>query len=88
MNSSRRPAYLIVESSEKDEVDQLGYGIPGSLDRFELAVEKSPLFKTVYRNPDAAIFVLSSVGAAARSDATPTVAAGRPATRKKAPRRR
>jgi O-antigen/teichoic acid export membrane protein len=82
MISSSPPAYLIIERSEKDEVDQLGYGTPGSLDRFELAVASSPRFRTVYRNPDATIFALASAGTAASSNATPDLAASRSPTRR------
>jgi hypothetical protein len=75
MASSKPSAFLIIERSEKDEVDQLGYGTPGSLDRFEQAVASSPRFRTVYRNPDATIFALASADTPALSGATPAVAA-------------
>jgi len=60
MHSSSRRSYLIIARSEEDEVDQLGYGQPGSLARFADAVAASPRFEVVYRNPDATIFTLSS----------------------------
>lgn len=62
MVSSRKRAYLIIGRSEEYEVDQLGYGRPGSLNQFEEAVAASPYFKTVYRNPDATIFTLARRG--------------------------
>jgi hypothetical protein len=62
MHSSSRRSYLIIARSEEDEVDQLGYGQPGSLARFADAVAASPRFEVVYRNPDATIFTLSSTG--------------------------
>ena len=62
MNSSSRRSYLIIERSEEKEVDQLGYGRPGSLARFADVVAASPLFRVVYRNPDATIFTLARLG--------------------------
>jgi O-antigen/teichoic acid export membrane protein len=62
LNASRGRAYLIIERSEENEVDQLGYGQPGSLARFADAVAASPLFTVVYRNPDATIFTLAPTG--------------------------
>jgi O-antigen/teichoic acid export membrane protein len=64
LHSSTRRGYLIIERSEELQVDQLGYGRPGSLDRFAAAVAASPLFKVVYRNPDATIFTLAAAGSA------------------------
>jgi hypothetical protein len=61
LHSSRRRSYLIIERSEEDEVDQLGYGRPGSLARFADAVAASPLFSVVYRNPDATIYSLATI---------------------------
>jgi O-antigen/teichoic acid export membrane protein len=60
MRSSHPPAYLIISRSEEAEVDQLGYGTPGSLARLEAAVAHSPAFRTIYRNPDASIFTLAA----------------------------
>jgi hypothetical protein len=62
MNASSRRSYLIIERSEENEVDQLGYGRPGSLTRFADAVAASPFFRVVYRNPDATIFTLAPPG--------------------------
>jgi O-antigen/teichoic acid export membrane protein len=62
LHSSSTRAYLIIERSEEEQVDQLGYGRPGSLTRFADAVAASPRFKVVYRNPDATIFTLTSTG--------------------------
>jgi hypothetical protein len=64
MHSSRLPAYLIIGRSEENQVDQLGYGQPGSLTRFAASVAASSLFKVVYQNPDAAIFTLAPIGEA------------------------
>jgi hypothetical protein len=64
LHSSSRRSYLIIERSEEEEVDQLGYGRPGSLSRFSAAVAASPLFRVVYRNPDATIFTLAAAGSA------------------------
>jgi hypothetical protein len=61
LHSSSRRSYLIIERSEEDEVDQLGYGRPGSLARFADAVAASPLFSVVYRNPDATIYSLATI---------------------------
>jgi O-antigen/teichoic acid export membrane protein len=77
MNSTRKPSYLIIERSEEDEVDQLGYGRPGSLARFADAVAASPLFRVVYRNPDAAIFTLAPAGAERALQSLPGSAGGR-----------
>lgn len=66
MHSSPERAYLIIARSEETEVDQLGYGRPGSLTRFADAVSGSPLFTVVYQNPDATIFTLTPPTAAAR----------------------
>lgn len=70
LHSSSRRSYLIIARSEEEEVDQLGYGQPGSLARFADAVAASRLFKVVYRNPDATIFTLLSTG---RRGPSPTV---------------
>lgn len=59
MRSSHPPAYLIVSRSERAQVDQLGYGRPGSLARFEAAANASPRFRVVFRNADATIFMLA-----------------------------
>jgi len=64
MRSSSERSYLIIARSEENEVDQLGYGEPGSLANFASAVAASPLFKVVYRNPDATIFTLARTGSA------------------------
>ena len=60
MHSSSSRSYLIIARSEENEVDQLGYGEPGSLTRFADAVQASPLFEVVYRTPDATIFTLAA----------------------------
>jgi hypothetical protein len=52
-------AYLIFTRSQKAYSDLLGGSPPGSLSRVERAVERSPDFDLVYRNPDARIFRLS-----------------------------
>jgi O-antigen/teichoic acid export membrane protein len=75
MHASHGRSYLIIERSEENEVDQLGYGRPGSLARFVDAVSASPLFRVVYRNPDATIFTLSRAGLAPML-ANPAVGAG------------
>lgn len=62
LDSGGGRGYLIIERSEEWQVDQLGYGRPGSLTRFTDAVAASPLFTVVYRNPDATIFTLSAAG--------------------------
>jgi O-antigen/teichoic acid export membrane protein len=62
LHSSSRRSYLIIERSEEEEVDQLGYGRPGSLTRFADAVAASRLFRVVYRNADATIFTLAPAG--------------------------
>jgi hypothetical protein len=59
LHSTPRRSYLIIARSEEKEVDQLGFGRPGSLTRFADAVAASPRFKVVYRNPDATIFTLA-----------------------------
>jgi hypothetical protein len=59
MVSSRKRAYMIIGRSEEYQVNQLGYGRPGSLNRLVEAVEASPYFKVAYRNPDATIFTLA-----------------------------
>jgi O-antigen/teichoic acid export membrane protein len=59
LHSAPRRSYLIIARSEEKEVDQLGYGRPGSLARFTNAVAASPLFRVVYRNADATIFTLT-----------------------------
>lgn len=59
MISSSKRAYLIIGRSEEYQVDQLGYGRPGSLTRVAQAVADSPYFRVVYRNPDATIFTLA-----------------------------
>jgi len=64
LHSSSRRSYLIIERSEEEEVDQLGYGRPGSLARFSAAVAASPLFRLVYQNPAATIFTLAAAGSA------------------------
>ncbi|HEY2741634.1 MAG TPA: hypothetical protein VGI69_05580 [Gaiellaceae bacterium] len=62
LHSSSRRSYLIIERSEEEEVNQLGYGRPGSLARLSAVVAASPLFRVVYRNPDATIFTLAAAG--------------------------
>jgi O-antigen/teichoic acid export membrane protein len=59
MISSKKRAYLIIGRSEEYQVDQLGYGRPGSLTRVAQAVADSPYFRVAYRNPDATIFTLA-----------------------------
>jgi O-antigen/teichoic acid export membrane protein len=59
MSSTGPRSYLIIARSEEVEVDQLGYGRPGSLTRFADAVAHSPSFRIVYRNPAATIFALA-----------------------------
>jgi hypothetical protein len=63
MVSSPKRAYLIIGRSEEYQVDQLGYGRPGSLNRFAAAVAASPFFRIVYRNPDATIYTLAPLDA-------------------------
>jgi O-antigen/teichoic acid export membrane protein len=59
MTTSKPRAYLIIGRSEEAEVDQLGYGRPGSLARVATAIRLSPMFTTVYTNPDASIFTVA-----------------------------
>jgi hypothetical protein len=59
MLQSKPPAYLIISRSEEAESDQFGLGRPGALARFAAAIKRSPLFETVYHNPDASIFTLA-----------------------------
>jgi O-antigen/teichoic acid export membrane protein len=59
MSASTPRAYLIIGRSEEAEVDQLGYGTPGSLARVATAIRRSPMFTTVYTNPDASIFTIA-----------------------------
>jgi hypothetical protein len=59
MSASKPRAYLIIARSEEAEVDQLGYGTRGSLALVATAIRRSPLFTTVYTNPDASIFTVA-----------------------------
>ena len=53
-------AYLVLSRSQKAAIDMTGAMPAGSLQKIELALLESPKFKVIYRNPDAAVFVLAS----------------------------
>jgi hypothetical protein len=56
-------AYLIITRSQKAECDALGILPHGELDRIEQALLRSPRFAVVYRDTDAAVFTVRSLGA-------------------------
>jgi hypothetical protein len=58
-NETYAATYLILTRSQKSEVDELSPLPPGSLDKIEQALLKSPEFRIVYRNEDAIIFALA-----------------------------
>jgi len=51
-------AYLIITRTQKEEIDTVGYIPRGSLDRIEQTLLESGQFEVLFRNRDAAIFVL------------------------------
>jgi hypothetical protein len=53
-------AYLVFTRSQEAENDILALSPPGGLERVERLVTKSRHFTLVYRNPDAAIFVVAA----------------------------
>jgi len=53
-------AYLVLSRSQKAAIDMTGAMPAGSLQKIELALLESPKFRVIYRNPDAAVFVLAS----------------------------
>jgi hypothetical protein len=58
-NDKYAATYLILTRSQKSEVDELSPLPPGSLDKIEQALLKSPEFRIVFRNEDAIIFALA-----------------------------
>jgi hypothetical protein len=60
-NDKYAATYLLITRSQKAEVDQLSPLPPGSLDKIEQALLKSPEFRVVFRNEDAIIFALAQV---------------------------
>ncbi|HSD84069.1 MAG TPA: hypothetical protein VLG46_09435, partial [Anaerolineae bacterium] len=58
-NDKYAATYLILTRSQKNEVDELSPLPPGSIDKIEQALLKSPEFRIVYRNEDAVIFALA-----------------------------
>jgi hypothetical protein len=60
MDSSRyKAAYLIITRSQEADVDMTGWMAPGSLGRIEQALKRSSLFRVVFANRDATVFILN-----------------------------
>lgn len=55
-------AYLIFTRSQAAEIDLTGASPRGSLQRVEVAVARSPMFRRVYSNGNASIYVLTEAG--------------------------
>ena len=49
---------MLITRSQKHLVDTSGEMPPGSLDRVEQTLRRSPDFRVAYANPDATVFVL------------------------------
>jgi hypothetical protein len=58
LQARKREAHVVITRSAKASVDMSSGLKPGSLDRFQAALEASPDFHVVYYNQDAEIFVL------------------------------
>ncbi len=59
-DSAKRGAFLIFTRSQRAGVEVLGLSPPGALRSIEHSVDRSPAFRLVYRNRDAAIYMLAA----------------------------